>query len=291
MSDTPLPIGCTSLFFSEMGIFEIAERLLEHGLGLEVHLNDFDPILANPKPLRAGGVWPRTFGAEDRRRLRDLTGPMPVVTVHGTPYDLNICANNPAIREESIRQYEEAMDLGRDLGAAAVTFPAGRASDVLQPPSVCLERIVAFAKRMVPRAEQYGISTGLENEGGLGFYLDVIAAVDSPRWGHLLDLGNAVAGAMGGTDTVLAWIDRLGVQRLTEVHVHNVLAWSVGPGGIYDHQAFQDGTCLDMPTIFAKLKNIGYAGPIIFEILQNTADKVIDACLRARDVVAKAYGL
>ena len=67
-------IGVTSFAFCHMDIFEIADRLAERGLGLEVHLNDFDAEIGDPEPLIQGGVWPRTFGPQDRERLRAMVG-------------------------------------------------------------------------------------------------------------------------------------------------------------------------------------------------------------------------
>ena len=52
-----------------MNIFEIAELLGKHNLGLEIHLNDFDAEIGNPYPLVQGGVWPRSFGKEEHKRL------------------------------------------------------------------------------------------------------------------------------------------------------------------------------------------------------------------------------
>jgi sugar phosphate isomerase/epimerase len=291
MADDRLPIGSTSWAFYNMDIFQIAELLGKNDLGLEIHLNDFDEEIGDPRPLVQGGVWPRTFGQEDRRKLRQITDTLPVLTVHGTPWDLNYLTNNPGIREESIRQYEEAMDMAHDLGAAAMTYHTSRGGTPLTPADVRLQRHVDFARRIAPRAERYSIPTGLENGADYNWFMDIIRAVDSPMWGHLLDIGHAIMKVKGDTDTVLEWIDYFGVERLSEIHAHNVIGWSAGHKGFFDHQTFEDGTCLDMPTIFAKLKDIGYTGPIIFEILQNTPQKVIDACLRAKDVVYKAYGL
>jgi len=289
MSVVASRIGVTSFSFYDMDIFEIADLLAGHDLGLEVHLNDFDAEIGDPRPLTQGGVWPRTFGRDKRLRLRRAAEALPVITVHGTPWDLNIIANNPWIREESVRQYEEAMDLARDVGAGTVTYHKGRASSPLTPADVVLERHIEFARRMAGRAEEYGIRTGLENGGDRSFFQAIIEAVDSPAWGHLLDIGHAIMHCQGNTDTVLEWIDALGVDRLTEIHAHNVLAWSVGVRGMFDHQPFDDGTCLDMPVIFRRLRHVGYDGPIIFEFVRNTAQKVIDACLRARDVICDAW--
>jgi len=272
-----------------MDIFEIAKLLGKHNLGLEVHLNDFDAEIGNPNPLIQGGVWPRSFGKEERNRLKEVVKNPNIITVHGTPFDLNVAANNPGIREESIRQYEEAMDFANDIGCKTVTYHQGKYSSQITPYNVYLERHIEFAKRITKKAEKYGIRAGLENGNEPSFFLKIIEEVNSSHWGHLLDIGHAIMGCKGDTKTVLDWIDRLGVEQITEIHAHNVLAWSAVPGGMIDHFPFEDGTCLKMEPIFKKLEEIGYQGPIILEIVQNTTQKVIDACLRAKEIICNVW--
>jgi len=280
-----LKIGVSSFCFYNMNIFEIVELVERNELGLEIHLNDFDAEIGNPEPLIQGGIWPRSFEKEERRKLKEAIKQLPIVTVHGTPFDLNISANNPGIREESIRQYEEAMDFANDIGCKIVTYHPGKYSSSIMPYNVYLSRHIEFAKRITKRAEKYGIYTGLENGNDISFFLKIIEEVNSPNWGHLLDIGHAIMGVKGNTQTVLDWIDKLGKDRIVEIHAHNVLAWSAVPGGMIDHFPFEDGTCLEMETIFKKLKEIGYRGPIILEIVQTTAQKVIDACLKAKEMI------
>ena len=289
MTQIESQIGVTSFVFYNMGIFEIAELLERNNLGLEIHLNDFDAEIGDPEPLIQGGLWPRTFGLVKREELKEVCNTLPIVTVHGTPFDLNIAANNPGIREESVRQYEEAMDFANDIGSKTVTYHPGHYPSQITPHEVYLERHIEFAKRITRRAQEYGIHTGLENGNDVSFFLRIIDEVESPNWGHLLDIGHAIMGCKGDTNTVLEWIDALGVKRITQIHAHNVLAWSAVAGGMIDHYPFEDGTCLEMRTIFGKLKEIGYEGPIILEIVQNTADKVIEACIRAKEIICEIW--
>ena len=209
--------------------------------------------------------------------------------VHAQFEGVNIASQNPGIREESIRQYEEAMDLAHDIGAKVCTYHPGRPSSQITPHRVVVERHIDFAERITPRAERYGIRTGLENGNDPSFFLTIVEAVNSPYWGHLLDIAHAIMGVKGDTQTVLDWIDRLGADRIVEVHAHNALAWSAVPGGIIDHFPFEDGTCLDMEAILGRLRDEGYGGPIVLEIVRNTNEKVLDACLRARDIIVSIW--
>lgn len=278
----------STLVLHSMSIWEAIDLLEAHGFGIEIHLNDFDAVIGNPKPLTHVGIWPRTFGEGDRKRLKERLKEVPLVTVHGTPFDLNIAANNPGIREESVVQYEEAMDFARDIGCKIVTYHGGRYPSVIAPQDTFVERHVAFARRIVRRAEAYGIRTGLENsDDNPEFFLDIMRSVNSPNWGHLLDIGHCL-GLKGDTRTVLKWIDMLGPERIVQIHAHNVIAWTAIQGGRIDHYPFETGTCIEMKPVFRRLKEMGYTGPIVFEILQTTAAAVIDACRRARDIICEA---
>jgi sugar phosphate isomerase/epimerase len=284
-----------------MDIFEIADLLQQNDLGLEIHLNDFDNEVGNPDPFVQGGVWPRTFDETRRQRLKKIVAAMPVVTVHGTPYDVNIAANNPAIREESVRQYEEAMDLARDIGAGTVTYHQGKPTSKMIPESVMIERHVEFARRISRRAEEYGIRTGFENlekEDDIKYFASIARQVDSPNWGHLLDIAQAIMGRRGemtgmhggATDVVIQWIEELGVDAIVQIHAHNVLGWSGVPAGMLQHRSFQDGNCLDMQIIFGRLKDIGFEGPIILEILENTPEKIIESSVIAKNMICEIMG-
>ncbi len=294
-------IGVTSWVFSNMDIFEIAELLRKNDLGLEIHLNDFDNEVGNPVGFVQGGVWPRTFDQSQRQRLKEVVMELPVVTVHGTPYDVNIAANNPALREESVRQYEEAMNLARDIGAKTTTYHQGKPTSQVVSESIMISRHVEFAKRISRRAEEYGIRTGFENlekQDDFEYFAKIRQQVDSPNWGHHLDIAQVIMGRRGemsgmpgtATELVLDWIDGLGRETIVEIHAHNVLGWSGVPGGMLQHRAFEDGNCLDMQRIFGKLRDIEYEGPIILEILESTPEKIIESSVRAKNMICEVMG-
>lgn len=282
-------IGISTFVLHSMDIWETINLLERNGFGIEIHLNTFDAVIGNPHPLTHVGIWPRSFGSEERARLRERLSGFPTVTVHGTPFDLNISANNPGIRNESIFQYEEAMDFANDIGCKTVTYHLGRATCQITSDDEYLEHHVTFAERITRRAEQYGMRTGYENgDDNPEFFLKIMERVNSPHWGHLLDIGHCL-GLKGDTQTVLKWINMLGPERIVQIHAHNVIAWTATQSGRIDHYPFETGTCIEMMPVFRRLKEVGYEGPIIFEILQTTAQEVIDACKRARNIICQAW--
>ena len=45
-----------------------------------------------------------------------------------------------------------------------------------------------------------------------------------------------------------------------------------------------------METIFGRLKDIGFDGPIILEILENTPEKIIESSVNARNMICEIMG-
>ena len=100
-----------------------------------------------------------------------------------------------------------------------------------------------------------------------------------------------MTGMLGGaTDLVLQWIDELGAGSIVQVHAHNALGWSGVPAGMLQHRSFEDGNCLDMKSIFGRLADIGFEGPIILEILESTPEKIIESSVRAKDMICEIMG-
>ena len=69
-----------------------------------------------------------------------------------------------------------------------------------------------------------------------------------------------------------------------------VLAISSKSSGKQLTISFDDGNCLDMETIFGRLKDIGFDGPIILEILENTPEKIIESSVNARNMICEIMG-
>lgn len=281
-------IGSTSFAFHSMSIYDAIDLLEEADLGLEIHLGDFEAEIGDPWGRTQCGVWPRTCDARERARLCERLQDFRTLTVHGTPFDLNVAAINPGIREESVRQYLEAIEFAHDLGSRYVTYHLGRPSSAIDDPHRVLECNVEFGKRASDLAEKYDIILGMENGNDIARFKETIDRIDRDNFGLLLDIGHAVMNPRGDTDTVLEWIEAF-AGKIVEVHAHNVLSWAAVGAHAIDHQAFDAGTCLDMPVIFKALKQARFEGPIIFEIVEPTADQVITKCKEAREVIVEAW--
>ncbi len=268
------------------------DRTLNAGFRcIELHLDSWQGCLGDPYMIANPGVYPREFSARQIDTLAKKLEPFQIVTVHGTPYDINIAADNPGIREESVRQYLEAIDFANAIGASVCTFHPGRSKNVLIHPDVDLARHIEFAKRAAERLEKYQIVSGFENVPGRAdpqWYKYIIEQVGSPKFGMLLDFGHAVMGLGRNTETLLEYISVLG-EYICEVHVHQVLHWTA-LGNPIDHQPLDKGWGYDVPVIFeavGKLPNQNF--PIIFEIMGPRFDQMIENSLQAKEMVLQYW--
>jgi hypothetical protein len=79
--------------------------------------------------------WPRAWSAAERaafRRLYESLG-LRLTSVNPTYLDINMASPNPGIRDESIRQLRENVQLAHDLGAGVVVAPGGRKHVLIAP--------------------------------------------------------------------------------------------------------------------------------------------------------------
>jgi sugar phosphate isomerase/epimerase len=84
---------------------------------------------------RAPHCWPRDWSTADRKAFRQLVeaSGLRVSSVNPTFLDINIASPNPGIREESIRQLRETIQLAHEIGAGIVVAPAGRKHMLIAP--------------------------------------------------------------------------------------------------------------------------------------------------------------
>ena len=75
--------------------------------------------------------WPRDWTTADRKAFRQLVESLGlrISSVNPTFLDINIASPNPGIRDESIRQLRETIQLAHEIGAGIVVAPAGRRHD------------------------------------------------------------------------------------------------------------------------------------------------------------------
>ncbi|NOZ19872.1 MAG: sugar phosphate isomerase/epimerase [Planctomycetes bacterium] len=286
-------IGVSTISMIDISIHEAIRMVGDAGFKvMEIWAADFQGVSGMPlKP--ASGIWPRTCSPEERRQIKEELAPFDTVIIHVQLYGTDIAAINPGIREESQRQYIEALELGLDLGASHVTYHHGSMGDVLgadgpERARQAFEFNVQMARTLVDHSEGTDMLMGYEN-GNLRRYPRLIEAIDSPRFGLLLDIPHAVMASRRqesyASKGLLEDIDLL-ANHIVEVHAHGLWA---DVCVLRDHQDVRKNNCLDYGRIMPKLRHIGYDGPFIFEICAPDAAGVVERSLEFREALVQAW--
>ncbi|MDD5727719.1 MAG: sugar phosphate isomerase/epimerase [Victivallales bacterium] len=279
-------VGVSTNVMTGIDIWEAVALTKKYELTcMEIHFGDFEAAVGNPWMIPYAGIWPRTFSKADRKRLKNELSHIKNLVIHGTPVDVNICALNPGIREESRRQYREMLELGIDLGAKWVTYHHGEASLSVVSPAYVRAGNVEFINSILAEAKAADIKLAYESCDD-----KMPGMIADDAFGLLLDIGHTVMGAnrfsdrRGDTRTILDWIDFLG-HKLIEMHIHNVINWAEMPSKGMAHRSFEYGLCLDLEQIIRKLKEKQLMIPLISEIYEPTAEQAVQTLARTKEKI------
>ncbi len=265
-------------------LFDAIDMVLAAGFqGFELVPADYQGTIGYPYTTRNVGLWPRTFDNEARAELRDRLRSFTFVTVHSPNLGVNIASVNPGIREESVRQYMEIMELAVDLGVELVTFHCGKpTSGFVSRPEELIAHDVAFGRKALAYARKHQLTVGYEVTAPFERMSCVLDEL-GPEFGLNLDLGHA---AMDGVPPE-EWIDRYG-DRIIEVHFNSVFQlWD--PGFFVEHQPMERNNVIDYPAVFSGLKGRNYHGPVVLELLGNDIPQALGVCIQARENIMRIW--
>ena len=272
-------IGVSTITMPEVSILSALEMIAAADFKtVEIWASDFQGVIGFPL-LPSAGIWARTCSKESRREVRDILSAFDTAIVHVQLYGTDIAAINPGIREESCRQYLEALELGVDIGASHVTYHPGSLGAVLgangpERSKQAWDLSVEMAQTLIEQSEGTGILLGYEN-GPIRQIMDLINTIDRPRFGILLDIAHAAMGArFKGTEGIIEDMT-LCRGKIVEVHAHGLWA---DVCVLRDHQDLHKNNCLDYVPIMAKLRAMNFGGPFIFEICAPDAAGVVERC-------------
>jgi sugar phosphate isomerase/epimerase len=254
-------------FFEALGL--IKKSKLQ---GFELVPADFQSAVGMPF-LPTAGPWIRDIDAPMKGRMREALAGLKTLTLHAHHRDLNISAENPGIREESVRQYLECVQLALDLGIRTVTFHPGFPSRPLSAYGPVIHQNVEFAKRVAEIAEKNGLRCGYENVGTIGNIIginadqmdEILGKANSPRFGVLVDIGYTIreTAPSEGNQTILRtkrWFERF-EGRIVQIHLHGITA----ANGVHHHQPLFLDNVQSFPDLVKILDRHFPEGPIIFE--------------------------
>jgi len=158
---------------------------------------------------------------ESLPELRDVINSMGLeITVHGPFSDLNPASMDDAIRNESIRQIKQCVELSSDFSKIVVVHPGVLSPLGAQMPDQSWTRNVDALRELSRHAEEYGVTLCLENMPDLDKLLcrtphEIFGMVESVGGiGMTFDVGHA--------NTMHNVADFLKEKaKFTHVHIHD----------------------------------------------------------------------
>jgi len=300
MVDIADRIGVSLDFIQGTSLEDALDLVYEAGFkGVEIVPSDYQARIgfpAGPTP----GFWARTTSRERRREIRGLLDRFDFVTVHSQHIDLNIASANPGIREESVRQYLDNIELAHDIGSRTCTFHIGHRTRSVNSQADCRRYSAEFGRKAAVLAEKYDVMLGFESgtksisdmlhgvrgsEDDLDYIAGTIEDIGNPRFGMHVDVANSVGplyeGGRTSQEWTIRWIERF-AGRIVEVHWSGIFQTSIGRT---KHTSLTNDNVQDFPLVLRAFEEADYQGPIIFEIMAKDVQQWLDYNLASKELL------
>ena len=173
----------------------------------------------------------------------------------------------PELRLRRLRFLENCVELARVIGAEAVSFWSGSATDDASEETLW-QRLTQGCRSLMAEAAVYGVPLAFEPEPGM--FIDTMSRfgefeqrLGETPLGLTLDLGHLhCQGEIPIADRIREWKDRIRVVHIEDMNE-----------GIHDHLRFGEGA-MHFPPIFAALREINYQGGVFVELSRHGHDAV-----------------
>jgi len=258
---------------------EDAVRLLEKSdiRAFEIVPVKYQAQIGWPYNIPNVGLWFREMNSRDIARLKDTISVFKIVTIHGQHLDLNIASCNVGIREESIRQYMECLELARKLDVEIVTFHMGRQTlGFIRSEDEILKYEIEFAEKAIDYARAHGIKVGYET-GSVKRLNIILERFKEREFGVNIDLGHTAMQRANLVEVIKGWSG-----RIVEVHFNGVVHYW---GGFMEHVPVEINNVIDYRKVIPTLKEVNFSGPIICEIQGNDIEQYIERVLEAKELI------
>ena len=269
-------------------LFEALERVKRRGFRTVELVPGRFPRASYPNDRTSVGFYPDSVGERFMEKLTEVLTDFNTVTVHSPHMELNIASLNDGIREESLRQFYQCVDIGKRLGADVVTFHHGGAVNGTNPR---LEKIidynVQFGREALRRAGDTDIQLGFEILGGaladreFELLKETILRIGSDKFGINLDVGHV--NIVNGGNAV-EWAREFG-DSVKEIHLHGTYYRSDREPGFTTHSPVSQEDCIIFEDLFSVLEEFEFGGPIITEIHAPDLGTYLDYSVEAKEMV------
>ncbi len=243
---------------------------------------EFPVIEIHPmgRPEPTPGAFPGfRFGElppAERRRLRAALKPFRRITTHLPYTGLNWLSRDAVERRKAVETVDIALEGSAYCGARlAVLHPQTLTNEPWQPHQT---EYVEVIRRWADRAQKLGIQIAIETgfPPSVAGFTGLVKAIDHKNVGVTIDVGHQgryaelvarvaaedrakPASVAAYNETTLSIIDQLG-PKVLHLHVHDI-----DPVTWVEHKPLVHGF-VDYPRLFRKLREIAYAGVLVFEI-------------------------
>lgn len=195
--------------------------------------------------------------------------------------DINLASPSSHVVDFAVNAYSATIDRAAELGARCICVGSGRRHALLAEANARLMPSFreAFA-RIHEKAQRAGVPVILENhpQGLLASASDIVRFLDAEGYDEMhviYDAANAFAIGEDPVEGLKSLWPRLGIVHLSD-----------SPKGQWRHDPIGSGE-IDFAAIAALLRELGYAGTIVLEIL---SDRPLDD-LKAGVVALEGLGL
>jgi sugar phosphate isomerase/epimerase len=214
----------------------------------------------------------------DLDRLKDALSALKWVTVHSPHLDWSLASANRHLRRLTWEYYDRCIELALRLDAAAMTFHMGGGTWGYQRSHEIIWRHnLEYAHHASELARPHNLPIGYE-VGGFDLLKFVCDRVEG--WGINMDIGHAYM-SVHSDEPYFRFFDEFR-GRIVEIH-HNGINhyW----GRYMEHQPPHLNNMIDFQGTYERLRDDGYAGPIVCEIQGMDIPQVIRHCLQSKDMI------
>ncbi|HAL62543.1 MAG TPA: hypothetical protein DCP08_09085 [Chloroflexi bacterium] len=276
-------------------IFEAIEMAKRAGFKAFEIVPQVVPRFGRPSQLMSMGFYPDDMDNSFFDRLAEEVADFSMVTVHSPHVDLNIASTNRGIREESIRQFLQLIEIGHKISANPVTFHHGQGLPGVYIDESEFGRIlkhnVDFGIEALELGEEYDIQLGYENLGGPTAPVEkellqaILERIGTPRFGINLDIGHLSMVDGEPKD----WIVQFG-SLIKEVHIHGTYWRRDRDPALITHSPLEMEDNFDFAEIMNELRGVKFSGPIIFEIHAKDIPTYLDFATRGKEMLKSSCG-
>jgi sugar phosphate isomerase/epimerase len=224
-----------------------------------------------------GHLWPAHISVDQRRELKaymDGEG-LNIGTLNMPNLDINIAAASDEMRAMTMSILREIVRLAGDLGANGVVIGTGKANPLFpMERQTMVDHMYQALDTLVPLAHECGTAIFIENMpfSFLPRIDEMLTAIENyadPRIGVVYDVANGHFMREDPCDGLRACASRLKVVHLSDTNQT-----------VYRHDAVGLGT-VDFSPLPAVLKEIGFQGNPVLEIIDRKPDEAIAASIKA----------